>query len=41
MCGSISAHVEEVLAATGKLLDFTKPVGLLFVACHDATGKIV
>ncbi len=26
-------NVEEVLAATGKLLDFTKPVGLLFVAC--------
>jgi SAM-dependent methyltransferase len=26
-------NVEEVLGATGKLLDFTKPVGLLFVAC--------
>jgi SAM-dependent methyltransferase len=25
--------VETVLAAAGKLLDFTKPVGLLFVAC--------
>ncbi len=25
--------VDEVLAATGKLLDFTRPVGLLFVAC--------
>ncbi|HZR54326.1 MAG TPA: SAM-dependent methyltransferase [Streptosporangiaceae bacterium] len=25
--------VSEVLAAAGKLLDFTKPVGLLFVAC--------
>jgi SAM-dependent methyltransferase len=25
--------VEEVLASAGKLLDFTKPVGLLFVAC--------
>jgi hypothetical protein len=26
-------NVEEVLAETGNLLDFTKPVGLLFVAC--------
>ena len=25
--------VDEVLAAAGQLLDFTKPVGLLFVAC--------
>jgi hypothetical protein len=25
--------VDEVLAAAGKLLDFTRPVGLLFVAC--------
>jgi hypothetical protein len=39
--------VEEVLAATGKLLDFTKPVGLLFLAClhnipdHDDPAGIV
>jgi hypothetical protein len=26
-------NVEEVLAATGKLLDLTKPAGLLFLAC--------
>ncbi|HLJ98946.1 MAG TPA: SAM-dependent methyltransferase [Streptosporangiaceae bacterium] len=26
-------NVDEVLAAAGKLLDFTKPTGLLFVAC--------
>ncbi len=40
-------NVEEVLAATGKLLDFTKPVGLLFLAClhnipdHDDPAGIV
>ena len=40
-------NVEEVLAATGKLLDLTKPVGLLFVAClhnipdHDDPAGIV
>ena len=31
-------NVEEVLAATRRLLDFAKPVGLLFVAClHNIT----
>jgi SAM-dependent methyltransferase len=40
-------NVEEVLGATGQLLDFTKPVGLLFVAClhnipdHDDPAGIV
>ena len=40
-------NVDEVLAATGKLLDFTKPVGLLFLAClhnipdHDDPAGIV
>jgi len=39
--------VEEVLAAAGKILDFAKPVGLLFVAClhnipdHDDPAGIV
>ena len=40
-------NVDEVLAATGKLLDLTKPVGLLFLAClhnipdHDDPAGIV
>jgi SAM-dependent methyltransferase len=40
-------NVEEVLSATARLLDFTKPVGLLFVAClhnipdHDDPAGIV
>jgi hypothetical protein len=40
-------NVDEVLAAAGKLLDFTRPVGLLFVAClhnipdHDDQAGIV
>jgi len=40
-------NVEEVLAEAGKLLDFTKPAGLLFVAClhnvpdHDDPAGIV
>jgi S-adenosyl methyltransferase len=40
-------NMEDVLAATGKLLDFTKPVGLLFVAClhnisdHDDPAGVV
>jgi S-adenosyl methyltransferase len=40
-------NVEEVLAAAAKLLDFTRPVGLLFVAClhnipdHDDPAGIV
>ena len=39
--------IRQFLAATGKLLDFTKPVGLLFVAClhnipdHDDPAGIV
>ena len=40
-------NVEKVLAETGKLLDLTKPVGLLFLAClhnipdHDDPAGIV
>jgi SAM-dependent methyltransferase len=40
-------EVDEVLAAAGKRLDFTRPVGLLFVAClhnipdHDDPAGIV